>query len=172
MLNLVKKSGHPPARVCARIKPRPFIPRWMVYCWLCDYNREPEARQISQYIAENAAHMGVQQLAVAVHEVLAASVPDADGISTEVIAEHIGSHTLVPSVRVAGILRTLLDLNEKIASTLASVDEDGNTVIEKKNVDAYLKVTNEIMQMYRSEKVNRALFPSAQADAKEPAEPK
>ena len=130
----------------------------MQYCWLCDYNREPEARMVTQFIAENAGNMGVPQLAAAVHDVLASSMPDGEGIGIDVIKEHITTHTLMPAVRVAGILRSLLDLSDKLSTTLTTEDEDGNPTIEKKNVEAYLKVTAEIMQMYRSGNVNRLLF--------------
>ena len=140
----------------------------MQYCWLCDYNREPEARMVTQFIAENAGNMGVPQLAAAVHDVRASSMPDGEGIGIDVIKEHIAGHTLMPAVRVAGILRSLLDLSDKLSHTLTTTDEEGNTTIEKRNVEAYLKVTAEIMQMYRSGNVNRLLFAGVEPGAGAP----
>jgi hypothetical protein len=128
------------------------------YCWLCDYNCEPEARKINKFLSENAGSMGVNQMAVAVHGVLKGFIPDGEGIEIETIKEHINMHTLMPAVRVANILRSLLGLNEKLSTILSTEDEEGNLVIDSKNVNAYLKVTNEIMQMYRSGNVNRLLF--------------
>ena len=128
------------------------------YCWLCDYNREPEARKVNKYLSENAGTMGVPQMAAAVHDVLTSVMPECQGIDLNIVTEHITSHTLMPAVRVAGILRSLLDLNDKLATILSTEDEDGNVVIDSKNVNSYIKVTDQIMQMYKSGDVNRLLF--------------
>ena len=128
------------------------------YCWLCDYNREPEARKVNKFLCVNAGTMGVPQMAAAVHDVLTSLMPECQGIELETITEHITAHTLMPAVRVAGILRSLLDLNDKLATILSSEDEDGNVVIDSKNVNSFIKVTDEIMQMYKSGNVNRLLF--------------
>lgn len=128
------------------------------YCWLCDYNREPEARKVNKFLSENAGTMGVPQMAAAVHDVLTSVMPDCAGIDLDIITEHITSHTLMPAVRVAGILRSLLDLNTKLGTILSSEDEEGNVVIDSKNVSSYIKVTDQIMQMYKSGDVNRLLF--------------
>ena len=134
------------------------------YCWLCDYNREPEACRINKFLLENAGTMGVPQMAAAIHDVLASYMPDSNGTDLATITEHISSHTLMPAVRVAGILRSLLSLNEKLSTILSSEDEDGNVVIDNKNLNAYLKVTSEIMQMYKSGNVNRLLFADAMSE--------
>lgn len=142
---------------------RPSTPMPARYCWLCDYNREPEARKVNKFLCDNAGSMGVPQMAAAVHDVLTALMPECQGIEVETVTEHITSHTLMPAVRVAGILRSLLDLNEKLATIVSSEDEEGNVVIDSKNVNSFIKVTDEIMQMYKSGNVNRLLFsdPSA-----------
>ena len=128
------------------------------YCWLCDYNREPEARKVNKFLSENAGSMGVKQMTEAIHDVLKSLMPECQGIDLDTVTEHITSHTLMPAVRVAGILRKLLDLNEKLATTLSSEDEDGNLVIDGKNVNSFIKVSDQIMQMYKSGNVNRLLF--------------
>jgi hypothetical protein len=128
------------------------------YCWLCDYNREPEARKVNKFLNENAGSMGVPQMAAAIHDVLTSMLPGCQGIDLDTVTEHITSHTLMPAVRVAGILRKLLDLNEKLATTLSSEDEEGNLVIDGKNVNSFIKVSDQIMQMYKSGNVNRLLF--------------
>lgn len=135
------------------------------YCWLCDYNREPEACKINKFLIDNAGTMGTQQMAAAVHDVLASYMPDSRGTDLATITEHISTHTLMPAVRVAGILRSLLSLNDKLSTILSSEDEDGNVVIDGKNLNAYLKVTSEIMQMYKSGNVSRLLFADAMAEA-------
>lgn len=134
------------------------------YCWLCEYNCEPEARKINKFLSDNAGTMGVAQMASAVHNLLRGFIQDQNGIEIETIREHINTHTLMPSVRVANILRSLLSLNEKLSTILSSEDEDGNVVIDNKNVNAYLKVTDEIMQMYKSGNVNRLLFSEGLAE--------
>ena len=139
------------------------------YCWLCDYNREPEACKINKFLAENAGMMGVPQMAAAVYDVLSSYMPACEGTDLATITEHINSHTLMPAVRVAGILRSLLHLNDKLSGILSVEDEEGNTVIDNKNLNAYIKVTNEIMQMYRSGNVNRLLFSDGACDQGGPA---
>ena len=134
------------------------------YCWLCDYNREPEACRINKFLIDNAGTMGVPQMAAAVHEVLASYMPDSPGVDIATITEHISAHTLMPAVRVAGILRSLLSLNDKLSTILSSEDEEGNVVIDNKNLNAYLKVTSEIMQMYKSGNVSRLLFADAMSE--------
>lgn len=134
------------------------------YCWLCDYGREPEACKINKFLAENAGLMGVPQMAAAVCDVLSSCMPDTEGTDLATVTEHINSHTLMPAVRVAGILRSLLNLNEKLSGILSAEDEEGNTVIDSKNLNAYIKVTNEIMQMYRSGNVNHLLFSDIACD--------
>jgi len=130
----------------------------MKRCWMCEFNTEPEARKLTQFIVEHSGTMGVPQLALAVHESLITLFHGAPGTSLSEVTAHITDHTLTPSVRIACILRSLLHLSDRLGSILTNVDENGNLVVDARNVNVYLKVVNEIMQTYKTGDVNRLMF--------------
>jgi hypothetical protein len=119
-------------------------------CWLCEFSDDDECTKIHRLITAKAGVMGVDQLAGVVHEILSRHVPDAQGIGLDDVKAHITNHLLSSSVRVAGILRSLLDLTDRLQGILMTVDEDGNIVVDAKNVAVYLKVVSETMQMYKT----------------------
>ena len=125
---------------------------------MCEFSKEPEAHKLTCFLVENAGKMGVPQIATAIHESLHFMDPSAEGISVEEISEHITNHTLLPAVRVAHIMRGLLDLTERLGQVLHTTDEEGNTVVAARSVNMYLKVVNEVMAMYRAGDVNKLLF--------------
>jgi len=129
-------------------------------CWLCEYSDDPIAKSMAKFIADQAITMGPELMAERVHEALAERCPMADGIGLDEVLEHILTHTLCPSLRVACILRSMLRLADKLEAGLMSVDaETGQAVIDSKNVTAYLRVVSEILQTYRaSGDGNRRLF--------------
>lgn len=128
-------------------------------CWLCEYSDDPIARSLSKFISEQAVVMGPELMAERVHEVLVDKCPMSEGIGLDEVREHIMTHTLCPSVRVACIMRSLLKLTDKLEGIVTSVDpETGQTVVEAKNVAVYLKVISEVMQMYRTGEVSKLLF--------------
>ena len=132
---------------------------WMsTRCWLCEFSKGPEAHKLTCFLVENAGKMGVAQIAAAIHESLHFMDPSAEGISEEEITDHITNHTLLPAVRVAHIMRGLLDLTERLGRVLHTTDEEGNTVVSARSVNMYLKVVNEVMAMYRAGDVNKLLF--------------
>ena len=129
-------------------------------CWLCEYNKEPDAVKLSKFLTDNAAFMGVEQLAQSIHERLQEIDEGAEGIDFQSVLEHINTHVLAPSVRVSNILRSLLELASKLENTLMVTGEDDVTVVDGKNVAVYLKVVNEIMQLYKTGEHNKLMFSS------------
>lgn len=128
-------------------------------CWLCEYSDDPVAKSMVKFIADQAVTMGPELMAERVHEALTERVPMADGIALDEVREHILTHTLCPSVRVACIMRSMLKLVDKLEGVTTSVDpETGQTVVDSKNVAVYLKVVSELLQMYRTGEVNRLMF--------------
>jgi hypothetical protein len=110
-------------------------------------------------MSDQAVTMGPELMAERVHEALVDKCPMVEGIGLDEVREHILTHTLCPSVRVACIMRSLLKLSDKLEGITTSVDiETGQTVVEAKNVAVYLKVISEVMQMYRTGEVSRLLF--------------
>lgn len=128
-------------------------------CWLCEYNDDPVAKGIRKFISEQAGTMGPELMAERVHDVLVEKCPMYEGIGLEEVREHIMVHTLCPNVRVACILRSLLRIADKLESVSTSVDQEtGQTVVDAKNVQVYLKVVSEVMQMYRTGEVSKLRF--------------
>jgi hypothetical protein len=76
----------------------------------------------------------------------------------EDILNHISKHVLHPSIRVAQILRNLLELAESLQELVLTRAEDGSPLIDVRTVTVYLKVVAEIMQIYRSADMSKMLF--------------
>ena len=136
-------------------------------CWLCEFNREEEAVRLLRFLSDNAALMSTDQLAQAVHQRLEEIDPNGNGHSLAEVKEHILTHTLIPSIKISGVLRSLLLLLDRLDSTLMMTsDEDGTTVIDAKNVAVYLKVVNEIMQIYKTGDTTKLMFADYNASTK------
>lgn len=124
-------------------------------CWLCEYSDDPIAKSLRKFVSEQAATMGADLIAERVHETLVDKCPMSEGIGLDEVREHIMVHTLCPNVRAACILRSLLRLADKLESVTTTVDQNtGQTVVEARNVQVYLKVVNEVMQMLRTKQDN------------------
>lgn len=132
--------------------------RNMSRCWLCEFNKDAEAIRMSRFLMENSASMGIEQLAQCVHERLVEVDPNGQGHSMEQVKEHITLHILTPNVKVACILRSLINLMDKLEQSLITVNEDETTVIDSKNVSIYLKVISEIMQIYKTGDCSKLTF--------------
>jgi hypothetical protein len=131
----------------------------MSRCWLCEYNKEEEAIKLSKFINDNIPHMGLAQISHAVSERLNEVDRDGEGHSPEMIAEHIKQHVLSPHVKVACMLRSLTGLLDKLEDGIICENEEtGVTEIDSKNVLAYLKVVNEIMQIYKTNDCSKLMF--------------
>ena len=89
-------------------------------------------------------------MALVVHEALTEIAPGQPGIGPTDCLAHITSHSLQPTIQFSIILRNLLSLSEKLRLSLEAPDADGVTVIDAKSVQAYLKVTAEIREFYRT----------------------
>jgi len=130
----------------------------MSKCWLCEYNQEPEAVKLSQFLSDNAAFMGTHQIVRIIHARLKEIDPHGAGHSESDIEEHIKSHVLIPQVKVTVMLRSLIMLMDKLESGLMCTGEDDITIIDAKNVGIYLKLVNEIMQIYKTGETNKLMF--------------
>lgn len=89
------------------------------------------------------------------------------GIGRRHILLHIREHVLIPGVRLASIVRSLITLAETLRCTLQQVDEEtGDLVVDIRNTELYLKVVTQITNVYKMD-ASRLLFhngaaPSAQ----------
>jgi len=89
---------------------------------------------------------------------LTVSVPDAVGIDRAMILIHIEEHSLNPNLRLSLMLRNLFKLSDSLLLNMNKVDESGNTTVDAKLVETYLKVQTQIMTIYKQNELNKLLF--------------
>ena len=114
------------------------------------FNNNEACQRVQLLIIEKAQCMGTDKLAHTVEQILATTHEQQEGTDAATVREHITQHMLHPSVRVAGILRSLLDLLNRSWT--------GNAVIDAKNVAVYLKVVAEVMQVYKTCNTSSLMF--------------
>ncbi len=74
------------------------------------------------------------------------------GIGRRNILLHLREHVLLPHVRMASIIRSLIGLAETLRCTLQQIDEEtGEVMVDIKNTELYLKVISQIHSVYRTE---------------------
>lgn len=78
---------------------------------------------------------------------------------------------LLPTVRMASMVRSLLSLAETLRSTLQQEDEQtGNILVDKNSTELYLKVLSQVVAVYKTDGT-KLLFAHA-ADDNSKATPK
>jgi len=92
----------------------------------------------------------MQCIAQQVSDFLLLSEPSAQGAEKDMVHEHISRHMLHPRVRVAVMLRQLLDFSVLLQSSLV-VNDSGVCTVDKSNVELYLKVIGQIMTLYKAD---------------------
>jgi hypothetical protein len=127
-------------------------------CWLCTHTHTQDAKTLSSFIADNAGCASAQCIALQVAEDLQDRFPEEPGTSVEAVLRHIECHTLHPTFRIATMLRGLLRLSDDLGHSLRQCDEEGRVTLDPKQVDTYLKVQSQIMQIYRTSETNKLLF--------------
>lgn len=130
-------------------------------CWLCTYQGEPVGKKLNSFIIKHIGVIDIDCIAVQVSDYLnlnqsVNNSTQSTGISKETVCEHISKHMLHPRVRIAVLLRQLLEFSNFLQSTLI-VQDNGMCTVEKSHTELYLKVIGQIMQLYRAD-TNGMLF--------------
>jgi len=130
---------------------------------MCENCETDDIRNLHMYMIEQAHSVDAREMAAHIHEHImarqeTASVLDEHIPTMEDIMIHIKKHVLHPSLRVAQILRNLLELAETLQEMVVSRGEDGLPLIDVRTVTVYLKVVSEIMQIYKTADVSKMLF--------------
>jgi len=74
------------------------------------------------------------------------------------VLRHMREHVLLPNVRMASIVRSLIALAETLRCTLQQIDEEtGEVMVDIRNTELYLKVINQIHNVYKTD-ASRMLF--------------
>ena len=98
-------------------------------------------------------HIGIMDsycIAQQVSDFLLLNEPLAQGATKEVVFEHIAKHMLHPRVRLAVMLRQLLDFCALLQTSLIVTENDVASV-DKSNAELYLKVIGQIMTLYKAD---------------------
>ena len=132
-------------------------------CWMCENCTTEDVRNFHAFLVERSHSVEPRAMAVHMHEHLTsqqalASVLEDAPPGLEEILTHIRKHVLHPSVRVAQILRNLLELADTLQELVVGRADDGTPLIDVRTVTVYLKVVSEIMQIYKTADMTKMLF--------------
>ena len=147
-------------------------------CWLCTFANCKMAKRVSTFVATNAGVMDPAIMADQIKREVLKEYPLAKGIGRHHILCHIREHVLIPGVRLASIVRSLITLAETLRCTLQQVDEEtGDMAVDIRNTELYLKVVTQITNVYKLDGT-KLLFqnglapPLARPNAAPPAPPR
>jgi len=132
-------------------------------CWLCRNCTTDDVKTFHSFMIEKAHCVDAQEMAAHMREHLEAQAmgcdpAEGDMPTVEDISVHIKRHVLHPSVRVAQILRNLLELADTLQELVSGRGEDGLPLVDVRTVTVYLKVISEIMQIYKTADLTKMLF--------------
>jgi len=133
-------------------------------CWLCRNCTTEDAKSFHAFMVEKAHCVDAREMALHMHEHLQNQKnsemleDDTELPSAEDIELHIKRHVLHPAVRVAQLLRNLLDLADTLQELVSGRGEDGLPLVDVRTVTVYLRVVAEIMQIYRTADLTKMLF--------------
>ena len=134
-----------------------------VRCWICENCTSEDVKNFHSFLVERSHSVEPRAMAVHLHEhltsqqALASVLEDAPPGLDEILT-HIRKHVLHPSVRVAQILRNLLELADTLQELVVGRADDGTPLIDVRTVTVYLKVVSEIMQIYKTADMTKMLF--------------
>ena len=128
-------------------------------CWLCHNNNHELAVRMHHFMLSNVSTVSADAMAEMVSKELKELDSDANGTSKCEVLKHIqGGHLLNPALQISHILRCLLDLRDTLQKMLIIEDENGIRTVDSRNMAVYLKVTSEIMQVYKTGDISKLLY--------------
>lgn len=125
-------------------------------CWLCAFQGEPLGKKLNDFIVKHIGVMDMTCISRQVSDFLLLQEPTAEGAGHEIIYEHVSKHMLHPRVRMAVLLRQLLEFCALLQTSLV-VQDAGLCTVDKSNAELYLKVIGQIMTLYKADP-NSMLF--------------
>ncbi len=124
--------------------------KYIRMCWLCSYQGNLLGRQLNDFIVKNIGYMELNCISQQVSDFVILREPDAKNISKDDVYSHIHVHMLHPKVRMAVMLRQLLEFAGLLQGSIVVRDGDMCT-IDKSNAELYLKVIGQIMTLYKAD---------------------
>ena len=119
-------------------------------CWLCTYQSESLGVKLNAFIVKHIGVMSIETISMQVSDYLLINEPAAEGAEPRHVQEHVARHVLHPRVRIAVMLRQLLDFSSLLQTSLV-LTEGGSVIVDKPNAELYLKCINQIMTLYKAD---------------------
>jgi hypothetical protein len=119
-------------------------------CWLCTYQGETLGKKLNDFIVKHIGVMDMQSISKQVSDFLLLQEPLAEEATHEIVYEHVSKHMLHPRVRMAVLLRQLLEFCALLQTSLV-VQDAGLCTVDKSNAELYLKVIGQIMTIYKAD---------------------
>jgi hypothetical protein len=119
-------------------------------CWLCSYQGDPLGKQLNDFIIKNIGFMDMNCISQQVSDFLLLKQEEAQEATKEDIFTHIQAHMLHPKVRMAVMLRQMLELASLLQNSIVVRDGDLCS-IDKSNAKLYLKIIGQIMSLYKAD---------------------
>ena len=126
------------------------VHRAATMCWMCTYQGEELGKKLHNFIIKNIGVMDIYCISLQVSDFLHLTHPEAADSSKEDMHAHISTHMLHPRVRLAVMLRQLLDFAALLQNNIVTREGDLCTV-EKSNAELYLKVISQVMTLYKAD---------------------
>lgn len=130
-------------------------------CWLCENHGHPEALKMQDFIVQRAHAVAPEAMSSSIvkhlTEVLEVT-EDYTPITEGEVLLHLQRHMLHPQVRVAHMLRNLVDLSENIREVVSTRSEEDTPLVDVRAAALYLKSVSEVLQLYRTADTSKLLF--------------
>jgi hypothetical protein len=119
-------------------------------CWLCTYQGETLGKKLNDFIVKHIGVMDMHCISRQVSDFLILSEPAAEDAGADIVYEHVSKHMLHPRVRMAVLLRQLLEFCALLQTSIV-VQDAGLCTVDKSNAELYLKVIGQIMTLYKAD---------------------
>lgn len=114
---------------------------------------------MQEFIVHSAQHVTVPVMAASICSHLEQALPTEDNLpSCTEITTHIERHMLQPQVRIACMMRNVIDVSENLREVVATRAEDDTPLVDVRAAALYLKSVSEIMQLYKTSDPAKLLF--------------
>ena len=119
-------------------------------CWLCSYQGNLLGKQLNDFVVKNIGYMEINCISQQVSDYVLLREPEALKVAKDDVYAHIHEHMLHPKVRMAVMLRQLLEFAGLLQTSIVVRDGDLCT-IDKSNAELYIKVIGQIMTLYKAD---------------------
>jgi hypothetical protein len=134
----------------SRVIPTETLAARCAACWLCSFQSEPLGVKLNAFIVKHIGVMSIETISTQVSDYLLLNEPASQGANPPDVQEHIQRHVLHPRVRIAVLLREVLDFASLLQPSLV-LSEGGSVIVDKPNAELYLKCINQIMTLYKAD---------------------